>query len=283
MLFCKYVYTICYFFAKGRVSLEWNELAENTLDFQEMYFTAGLKWTQQEMHIYMIIYVKQGELRLSVEDEQFVAQPGEIMFVPEGPASITYHYFGSPYHGLTLRFRSFPNVEYYEYPPQVVKIDRATQQAFEDIPCELPLCTEKLWRFYKALSLTQPFLQPIKQKYMDIVDEAMAYMSTHDHYSIAQLAKLCCVSESGFRAIFQKVTGYTVIEMKHRLQAYKAEILLRTTNYTIDEVADRVGFSSTRHFRKIFKKRYHTSPDQLRRKQQTRHTLFAPPPKKPTE
>ncbi len=257
-----------------------NDLPANLMGFRELYFTNGFQWESPSHGTYLLVYVKRGEMRMTVSDVLYVAHAGEVLYVPNEAGKLNYHYAGTPYHGLTLGFRSFPNVEYYEYPTQVVKIDTTTQKAFEAIPCDIPICTEKLWKFYKALALLQPFLQPINQKHLNIVNTAMEYMNSHDRYDIALLAKLCCVSESGFRAIFQKVTGYTVVNMKHRLQAYKAEMLLNSTDLSIDEIARKVGFASTRHFRKIFKKRYSDTPNQIRLRRTISEPIrqLAPPP-----
>ena len=190
--------------------MEWNDLTENSLLFQEIYFKNGCKFEQCRLFLYMLIYVKRGEMHLTISGKEYVARPGEVLFVPSESLNLVYNYFGTPYHGLTLRFRSFPNIGYYEYPAQVVKISEKMQKIFEAIPCNIPLCAEKLWKFYKVLSLFQPLLQPVKQKHLDIINTAMEYMTNHDHYSIASLAKLCYISESGFRAIFQQVTHYVL-------------------------------------------------------------------------
>ena len=99
------------------------------------------------------------------------------------------------------------------------------------------------------------------------IEKALDYMREHDNYTIPQLAEMCNMSRSGFYNIFKKVVGCTPIQTKHRFQAHKAEILLKTTDLSVDEIAEKVGFQSTAHFRKVFYSRYHCSPYEIRKRQ----------------
>jgi len=55
------------------------------------------------------------------------------------------------------------------------------------------------------------------------------------------------------------------VKMKQKIQAEKGEKLLEITNLTIDEIANRVGFDSTAHFRKVFESRFFCSPKEYRK------------------
>ena len=73
------------------------------------------------------------------------------------------------------------------------------------------------------------------------------------------------MSESAFYATFKKTTGLTPIEKKHAIQAQKAEILLKTTNLSIEDICDKIGFNSVKHFRNVMLKRYNQTPFQIRK------------------
>lgn len=258
-------------------------LPENALHFQEMYFTNGCQYRQPKNLIYTLLYVMRGEMHVTLRETTYVVYPGEAMFIPVGNDGCFLDYRGRPYYGLTLRFRSFPNAAYYDYPAQIISLDAEGRRFLEDIPCATAISEAKIWRFYRALAYLQARMHRNNHRHVDLVDKALDYMMTHTAYDVATLAKLCCVSESGFRAIFQSVTGESFLSKKHSIQAFQAELLLHSTDLSIDEIARRVGFASTQHFRKIFQSRYNTTPNRFRKQRNAPIPQLSPPPKKETE
>ena len=97
------------------------------------------------------------------------------------------------------------------------------------------------------------------------IQKAILFMRENDRYSIPDLAKLCNMSERRFYSLFNQIVGTTPIKMKHKIQASKAEFLLKSTDLSIDEIAHSVGFESTAHFRKVFNSLYGFSPKEMRK------------------
>lgn len=240
-------------------------LHEQAFNFVELLFEDGCHWYQSTQATYMVLYVMEGEMKIEISGKEYRAAPGELIYVPKEAKALQFHYIGRPYHGFTLRFRDFPGVEYFDYPTQTIALTDEMCALIEAIPTTQRVTEEKIWKFYRFLAHLQPKLIAGNQKHIDTVRTAIAYMNEHDRYTIETLARVCCVSVSGFCAIFKEVTGHTMLEDKYRIQAYKAEILLRTTDLSIDEIARKVGFASTQHFYKVFRTRYNLTPEKLRR------------------
>lgn len=80
--------------------------------------------------------------------------------------------------------------------------------------------------------------------------------------SIADVAKACAVSESSLRAIFKDKTGMTPIQYRLTSRIKKAAYLLESTDMTIYEIADSLGFFDAAYFSKIFKKYMGITPKQ---------------------
>ncbi|MCL6590600.1 MAG: response regulator [Firmicutes bacterium] len=69
------------------------------------------------------------------------------------------------------------------------------------------------------------------------------------------------LSESHFSYLFAKTTGESFIDYLTRLRIEKAKELIGTTNLKIYEIALQVGYTSTEHFSRVFKKLTGISPN----------------------
>ena len=90
-------------------------------------------------------------------------------------------------------------------------------------------------------------------------------MALHPDFKVGDLARHCSMSESGLYAFFREYAGTTPIDMKHRMKVEQAIGLLATTDLSIEEISDRLKFSSAAYFRKIVKEQTGKTPSALRR------------------
>ena len=95
--------------------------------------------------------------------------------------------------------------------------------------------------------------------------EAIAYMQDLKHLSVPELARPCRVSESGLYAAFRTVKGCTPVEMWHRMQTEKAVDMLLTTDLSIEEICEKLGFCSASYFRKILRTYTGKTPREIRK------------------
>ncbi len=63
---------------------------------------------------------------------------------------------------------------------------------------------------------------------------------------------------------FKKHLGSTVLEEIHRVHANRAMVLLRDTDFGIDDIASKSGFTDREHLRRVFRKRGLPPPATLR-------------------
>lgn len=76
----------------------------------------------------------------------------------------------------------------------------------------------------------------------------------------SDMAKACHMSLSGFHRQFSEYAGTSPVNYLKRLRLNEAARLLLSTDLTLAEIADRVGFTNPFHFSREFKRGYKQSP-----------------------
>lgn len=72
------------------------------------------------------------------------------------------------------------------------------------------------------------------------------------------------ISEGYFSVIFKEASGISFAEYLEKIRIDKSCTLLTSTDYTIHEIADSVGYNSVYSFRRAFKRIINISPSQYR-------------------
>ncbi|MBO0996034.1 AraC family transcriptional regulator [Bacillus sp. SD088] len=75
----------------------------------------------------------------------------------------------------------------------------------------------------------------------------------YESISVEEAAKMVNLSPNHFCKVFKKVTGKTLIEYLNILRVYEAEKMLAETDWSIMEIAEKVGYESVTYFGRVFK------------------------------
>lgn len=86
----------------------------------------------------------------------------------------------------------------------------------------------------------------------------------HQPVSLKTLAQQLSVNPSYLGYLFKEETGIYFSDFLNNLRQQHAEALLLHTNYTISEIAERTGYTTTAYFNQIFKKSHSMSPAKYR-------------------
>ncbi|MBE6717828.1 MAG: AraC family transcriptional regulator [Ruminococcaceae bacterium] len=84
--------------------------------------------------------------------------------------------------------------------------------------------------------------------------------------AVNELAKICNLSESHFTRIFKKCTGMSPYNYTLKFRAKVGAALLKSTDKTVNEISECVGFKNTSDFYRQFTKYYSCSPMDYRKK-----------------
>ena len=244
-----------------------DKMAFNFYDFKLVDKEFTFDFSEKPRKSYELYYVENGYAEVKTNSLTLTAFSGDIIYIPsETRCKITFH--SEPdFFGRGLIFRHFPNVYPYDFSAQIITLNAKQLKYLREVPINSKVVDcAFLYRFYRFLNELQKNMRKHSEKHFAKIQIALDYMNNNDIYSIPELAKLCKMSESHFYATFKKITGATPTQIKAKLQALKAEQLLKSTDLSIEEISHRVGFESTTHFRKVFFKRYGTTPKELRKR-----------------
>ena len=99
-------------------------------------------------------------------------------------------------------------------------------------------------------------------------EAAKAYMEEHsaEKFSLDEMAKALFVNGSYLLRSFRQQTGMTPLSYHHMIRCQKAKELLLTTQLSISQVGETVGFVSSAHFSHIFRKTEGCTPSEYRTK-----------------
>jgi AraC-like DNA-binding protein/mannose-6-phosphate isomerase-like protein (cupin superfamily) len=102
----------------------------------------------------------------------------------------------------------------------------------------------------------------LKNVHIEAIVKAKNFMQDHFNspITLVDISGVACLSPSHFCRIFKKQTSSTPIEYLNNLRMEKAKTLLLHSNFTLTEIADKVGFSSIHYFSRCFKKLRGISP-----------------------
>ncbi len=101
------------------------------------------------------------------------------------------------------------------------------------------------------------------------INEAMDYI--HRNYrrgeiTVAELSKICAVSEAYFRKLFKKIHGVSPVQYITALKLEFASHLLKSGLYTVSETGLKSGFSDPKYFGRAFKKHYGFTPKEFQKR-----------------
>jgi len=84
--------------------------------------------------------------------------------------------------------------------------------------------------------------------------------------SLQDLSSVFYMNPSYMSTLFKQKTGSTIIDYLQQIRIEKAKTLLKESHYTINEIAQKTGFTDYRHFGCVFKKEMGTTPYNYRLK-----------------
>lgn len=84
-----------------------------------------------------------------------------------------------------------------------------------------------------------------------------------ENITIAGLASIACLSETQFKKVFREQIGQTAIQYVTQKRMEKAKALLQHTDYSIQVIAEHVGYNDISAFSRRFSNHFGLTPSQF--------------------
>ena len=216
---------------------------------------------------HFIGYMKKGYAEIEYSGNALKLNKGNLFYIPKG---LCYHSHWYPEEDTVIfdsfSFQNIPVENNDRYKLQILQQNDTIMELLLKLTENRKAGCKAIGLFYLLLSeLLDDMKKENPDPKRDIVDKAKCYMMRNDNYSIADVAKYCSVSQSGFYAIYKEVTGTTPQEAKNTIRIQKCRDMLEAEGLSVEQVSEKMGFSSSSYFRKVFKKYTGISPSQVRK------------------
>lgn len=214
-------------------------------------------------------YMKNGHGKIVTKEETVVLSPGMLFYIPKG---LRYHSYWNTTSETTrfssLGFSYFPEEEENDYPLQIIPLPPENHITDTVLLLEQSnkITSERMARFFSLLAelLPQMTTSPAVSS-RHLVNRAVALFQQRPHATAAEAAAYCGISETTLYALFRQTLCKTPVAIKQQILTEQAVALLTTTDLSVEEISNRLEFSSASYFRKIFEKHTGKTPREIRR------------------
>lgn len=207
-----------------------------------------------------------GTAKIKTAKTELLLKPNEIFYIPKG---LRYQ---SQWFGDCNGELAFYSFGFYISPMERSFALQKIQPSAKAIALFTELCREipftgkgigKLYYFFEEVADSMYLAE--KPCTHPTVEKAIEYITENPNRKISETAALCNVSESGLYLLFKKYLQKTPNDIRLEALTEKAVALLSTTNQSVQEVSDSLGFSSTSYFRKILHSHTGKTPLEIRK------------------
>ena len=206
-----------------------------------------------------------GTADITSKNEKIEVKEGEVFYIPKG---LKYVSRWSVDQNGKNEFYSFgfeiaPTTKTFAL--QKINCTEKAKQLFEELCQEVPMTDKGIGKLYSFFGEVMDGMKQSETTLSNrIIEQATEYMNEHPDFKISDVAKVCNVSTSGIYYLFKNHLGQTPNDVRNNILCKKAVSLLTTTDKSVQEISDRLGFSSTSYFRKILKAHTNQTPREIR-------------------
>lgn len=207
--------------------------------------------------------LEEGRCRIVSDERILEAGPGEPFYIPKGLPYQSYWFSEGNIRLRSYGFDLFPEMDRVSFHLQKLPVELA--DTVRRIPLTGHPDSAGLGELFSVLALLMPRMERSDRgPSVCLYEQAVEYMRGHIDCRVAEVARYCGVSESALYASFKR-HGTTPNGARQALLAREAKQLLTTTDMSVQEISDRLGFSSTSYFRKVLRLHTGKTPSQLRK------------------
>ena len=224
-------------------------------DYSFEYLRIGLYKYKNGQHIEMtvprpfdiITKILSGSVVFCSDGQKIPASAGEAVFIPMGTVYSMTWYGDEPRNAVVHYKLKNPDKRY-----AMQRIENA-DLPLDGSPSEV---IEQMILAYRCIAISHPLLRETESGHGENrAKAAEEYIRKHytEEITTKELASAMGLSPSRFYSVFKRATGTTAVEYRNKLRCEIAMRLLISTNASIEQLSDKLGFSSAVYFRRVFK------------------------------
>lgn len=231
---------------------------------------------------YQLLYIASGRAHFFIDGKEHIVTAGNmVIFYPDEPQHYKYykqertsvywvHFTGSYVDTILEHYNIFKgnHIIYSGTSPDF-------QWLFGQIIQELQLCRPKYDEMLTLL-LRNIFILisrslEMNKKFTDAMEKEVSYAiyyfreNFNKEINIEEYAASQNISVSWFIRCFRQITGQTPLQYIITLRISNAQMLLETTDYTISQIAENVGYDNALYFSRLFHKQTGISPKEYKK------------------
>lgn len=207
--------------------------------------------------------LESGRCRIVSDGITIEAGPGEPFYIPKELPYQSYWFSEEQVRLRSCGFDFFPEMERSAF--RLQKLDVSLADEVRRIPLMGAPDSQALGALFGFLGRALPRMERESAEPLGcLYDRAMAYMQAHTDSTAPEVARQCGVSESALYAAFKR-HGTTPNRARLEILVGQARHLLTTTDASVQEISDRLGFSSASYFRKVLSRFTGKTPGQIRK------------------
>ena len=234
-----------------------------------------------------IIYIKKGELTISIGQNSYHAKEGSIYFPNTYQVHSTnsiagkkcifyaivfdgrildmintnsyYSYFIRPFIDGSIRLPESISQENSIYPELKDSVDMMIKEYYsKKLAYEIYLTTSIERIFASLIRLRSLDNNTIDNKfsftYKKLLDDLMKYIEKRytDEITLDDISSYLNINKYYFCRVIKKLTGKSFIQLLNMYRVKQAEMLLKDPMITVYEIAERSGFRNLSYFNRIF-------------------------------
>ena len=215
---------------------------------------------------YGLTFLFDGELRYHLDGKELRLRAGDAIFLPKGCLRARNEILVSDHISFQFDAEKSPDLPVF-LPSCMTPTLRRLLAVFDEIAagCDGPE-DERFGPFLEFL-ITQLRIQIREEEEDPLVKSVKNYLLERldQRITLADVGMAVSFSPSHCQAVFRAKTGRSIIDTLLDMRMKKAKELISSGEFTLPDVAEKVGFDDYNYFSRQFRARCGTSPSCYRR------------------
>lgn len=222
------------------------------------------------------VYITNGYVKISLGETELCATSRDMIYLPRNTGYMSQWLENSQFvvvdlalsdaEGREISFGDGPSILFRD---KFCIYDGLLRELAEKTEDENPF--NWLERTSLCLKLICEMARDTKQSEADSkqsrIKNAITYIESNftKDFSIEELAKIAFLSPTSFRRLFFECKGMSPVDYRNTLRIGRSAELLKNGQYSVSEVAEKVGIRDVKYFGKLFSRYMGTTPGNFKK------------------